>query len=172
MSEILPGSAVALFRLPLPVTALPYINDTIERVYGTGDTMIRPDGDSFQIIAPKDGFGPIKKGGRRPTRPTDEDMKLKYQQLRNGELKLTVEDATDSAKVVMAMMRQWFDMVGGVNYVEAGVTWPDEEGEFVFILQRRAGETPHALREKAEARVAELEAKLAEFKSAETKSTV
>lgn len=165
VSDHEPSTPIAVFKLPVPVTALPYIVDCIERVYGTGETMMRPDGDSFQIVAPADGFGPIKTGGRRPSRPDEVDMKLRHQRLRDGTLTLDLEDSTEAVKILAMMMKQWFDLVGGINYVEVQLSTPGEETEWVFTLQRKAGQTPHELRSDAEARIAKLEAEIAALRT-------
>ena len=66
--------------------------------------------------------------------------------------------------VISEVIRQWFSDVGGVNYVEMTLADPESDIEWVYTVQHRDGETPHELRDKAEKRVAELEAELAELK--------
>lgn len=170
MTDFPPGKTVASFALPLPIDALPIIGDLIERIYGTGETMMRPSGHSFDIVTPRDGFGPLARArGKLPGSAADA-MKTRALDIREGRLKLTVEDAQYQVLVIAETMRKWFDSVGGTNYVELQLQMPGEDGEpenieFTFTLQRTAGKTPHALREEAERRVVELETEVEELKA-------
>jgi hypothetical protein len=42
----------AAFSLPIPLDALETIRACIERVYGTGDTLMHMDGGFLQVAAP------------------------------------------------------------------------------------------------------------------------
>lgn len=157
--------SVAAFRLPLPMGAMQTINECIERVYGTGDAMMRMDGDQIQIGAPKAGWGPRKRGrGALPSTSNDQ-MRLRYLELRDEKVKLTIEDTQYTVLVVSEIARQWFDAVGGVNYVETKLAVDGaEDPEFVFTMQRIDGLTPADKVAAAEARIAELEAELAQYR--------
>jgi len=164
-TEIQPGQTVATFALPLPMDAVPAIGELIKRIYGTGDTNLGLDGGSMRIVAPADGFGPMKRGRGPAAVSIAEDMMSTYIQLRNGELKMTVSDQQNQVLVIAEVMSQWFTEVGGVNYVELAFQIDGEDTPWIFTLQRKDGETPHDKRAEAEARIAELEAELAELKA-------
>ena len=68
-----PSQPVLVLAMPMPVTALPLIGDLVERVYGTGETMLRFEGKQMIVTAPDGGFGPLKRSGKRPPRPSDGD---------------------------------------------------------------------------------------------------
>ena len=151
----------AAFRLPLPLDAMKTINECIERVYGTG-ALMHMDGEQITLGEPADGWGPRKRGrGALPSASNDQ-MRLKYVKLRDGHAHLTVEDTEYTVLVISEICRQWFEAVGGVNYVEAKLTTVDHgEPEFVFTMQRVDGITPADKLAAAEARISELEAQLA-----------
>lgn len=151
--------SVAAFRLPLPLDAMPTIHACIERIYGTGNTMMRMDGEQIQIAAPADGWGPRKRGrGALPSASNDQ-MRLRYASLRDGKASLTIEDTQYTVLVISEIARQWFEAVGGINYVETKLAVDGaDDPEFVFTMQRIDGLTPADKLTIAETRIAELEA--------------
>ena len=155
--------SVAAFRLPIPLDAMQTIQECIERVYGAGNTMMRMDGDQIQIGAPKDGWGPRKRGrGALPSASNDQ-LRVKYMKLRDGKASLTVEDTQYTVLYISEIARLWFTAVGGINYVETKLAVDGHaDPEFVFTMQRVGGLTPADKVAAAEARIAELEAELAQ----------
>ncbi|MFE6966950.1 hypothetical protein ACFVAJ_17700 [Agromyces sp. NPDC057679] len=157
---IKPGSQVAAFRLPLSLTAFGSIADVIEHLYGAGETMLRMEGDNVAIFAPADGFGE-----RNPelTLPEfdPEDGQIVRAGTTGDKFDLVLEFPHDQFAPVAESMLQWFTVHGGVNYIEQEVRSPEQDSEFVFTLQKKSGLTPHAARQQAEAKVAELERQLA-----------
>lgn len=164
MMAIRPKSGAA-FSLPIPLDAMQTIQECIERVYGTGETRMWMQGDQMQIVEPEDGWGPRKRGrGALPSASNDQ-MRLKYLELRDGKAVLTIEDMQYTVLVVSEIARQWFDAVGGVNYVETKLMVADRpDPEFVFTMQRIGGLTPADKVAAAETRIAELEAELAQYR--------
>lgn len=157
----------AAFSLPIPLDAMQTIHECIERVYGTGETRMWMQGDQMQIVEPENGWGPRKRGrGALPSASNDQ-MRLKYLDLRDGRLQLTVEDTQFTVLLVAEISRQWFEMVGGVNYVETKLTVDGStEPEFVYTMQRVNGLTPADKVAEAEARIAALEAEVERLRSA------
>ncbi|MFF7293175.1 hypothetical protein ACFY9N_11655 [Microbacterium sp. NPDC008134] len=155
----------AAFSLPIPLDAMQTIHECIERVYGTGDVRIAPQGDQMQIVEPEDGWGPRKRGrGVLPSTSNDQ-LRLKYLSLADGKVALTVEDTQYTVLLVSEIARQWFEAVGGVNYVETKLAVDGgAEPEFVFTMQRVDGLTPADKAAAAESRVAELESELAQYR--------
>lgn len=155
----------AAFALPIPLDAMQTIHECIERVYGTGDVRIAPQGDQMQIVEPEEGWGPRKRGrGALPSASNDQ-LRLKYLSLMEGKVALTVEDTQYTVLLVSEIARQWFAAVGGVNYVETKLMVADHpDPEFVFTMQRIDGLTPADKVAAAETRVAELEAELAQYR--------
>jgi hypothetical protein len=152
---------VAAFKLPLPLDAMDTIREAVERIYGTGNTLMQPNGDQFTILAPREGWGPRKRGrGALPSASNDQ-LRLRYLELRDGKAKLTVEDTQYTVLLISEIALQWFDAVGGINYVETKLAVDGgSEPQFVFTMQRVDGLTPADKVAAAEARIAELEALL------------
>lgn len=148
----------AAFSLPIPLDAMETINACIERVYGTGEAQMIMSGNQFQVVAPEGGWGPRKRGrGALPSASNDQ-MRLRYAELHEGNVKLTIEDTQYTVLLVSEISRQWFNAVGGVNYVETKLITADaDEPEFVYTMQRIDGLTPADKVTAAEARIAELE---------------
>jgi hypothetical protein len=160
--DIAPGEGVAVFRLPVPMNAFELVTDAIERIYGTGESMLTFNGNQIQVNAPADGFGPLKTGRRATPTKVSGDMKTSYLKARDEKLEVTLEDAQDKVAALMGTTRLWFDAMGGINYVEFGLQAPDGEPQpFVYCVQRRDGETPHGKREAAEKRLYDVQAYLA-----------
>lgn len=155
---------VAAFRLPVPMDAMQTIGEAVERIYGTGETMMRPEGDQFTIVAPAEGWGPRKRGRGALPSTSNDAMRLRYIELRDGKLSLSVEDTQWTVLMISEIARQWFEAVGGVNYVETKLLHASEsDPQFIFTMQRIDGLSPADKASAAEERVAELEAKLAEL---------
>jgi hypothetical protein len=96
---------------------------------------------------------------------------LKALTVKDGEVFLDLEPATEMLKVFVATMRGILHGYGAENYVETEMQAPaismdlrDSDtpyDSYTVTIQRRERPTPHEFRQKAEARVAELEAQLA-----------
>lgn len=90
--------------------------------------------------------------------------------VKDGEVCLELEPATDMLKLFVATMRGVLHGYGAENYVETEMQAPaismdlrDSDtpyDSYTVTVQRREGTTPHQFRQQAEARVAELEAEL------------
>lgn len=159
---------VAAFRLPIPLDSMQTINECIERVYGAG-ALMHMDGDQIQLGEPDAGWGPRKRGRGALPSASNDALRLRYAELRDDRASITVEDAQYTVLVISEIARQWFEHVGGVNYVETRLATVDGgEPEFVFTMQRADGMTPADKVEAAEARIAELEAQLAHARRAQT----
>ncbi|MFJ4473300.1 hypothetical protein ACIP2X_38200 [Streptomyces sp. NPDC089424] len=95
---------------------------------------------------------------------------LKALTVKDGELCLDLEPATDLLKAFVAGMRGILHGYGAENYVETEMQAPaismdlrDSDtpyDSYTVTIQRRERPTPHEFRQKAEARVAELERQL------------
>lgn len=160
MVSIMPGEIFASFKLPLTARGYANLTDALERVYGTGDIMLRASDDHIHAVAPAEGFGKLKTG-KKPKSPTADELRIISLNIADGTIKVSFDEGQGSVNVMMATMKQWFEMVGGINYVEQAFRdAADESQEFVFVMQRVEGITPHQARLAAEARVAELELEL------------
>lgn len=85
--------------------------------------------------------------------------------------KIKAELSGDAIRSLAVMMAHWFEISGGINYVELGLHQCLEDGGnvFVFTVQKQDGKTPHQLKEDAcaerdaaQARVEHLVAELEE----------
>jgi len=158
---------VVILRLPIPLESMATVQELVERVYGTGDTRMTFDGDHMRILAPEGGWGDRKRGRGKLPSAVNDALRLKYAELRDGKATLTLEDMETTVLYISEIARQWFDHVGGINYVETKlVTGDQDEPSYVFTMQKADGKTAHELRHEAEARVAELEAEIAELRGA------
>lgn len=165
-ASIGPGEGVAVFRLPLPMNGIAILHDAIERIYGTGDSMLQFKGDQIQVNAPKDGFGPVKK--RRAPTPDPGEGRTTHADLTGDRFELTLEMGEDTVIDIMAATQKWFDEMGGINYVEFGLQAPDGSPKpFVYCVQRKDGKTPHDARLEAEAEVARLRLALEQIRDLE-----
>ena len=100
---------------------------------------------------------------------TDGTM-LRSLTVRDGVATLDLEPATEILKIFVATMRGVLDGYGAENYVETEMSAPSlsmdvSSGDnpmdsYTVTIQRRTRPTPHEFRQKAEARVTELEADL------------
>lgn len=163
---IKPGTPVATFKLPIPLTGMQQIGELLQAVYGTGEVMLRPAGDQITAVAPYDGFGPLKTDALAAPSAQPDDMQLEYFELLEDGLKLGVHDPGYALAVVAEMLWQHLESFEAVNYVQLDPTHPGEPRPYVLVLQRTDGKTPYELRAAAEARVAELEEELAELRGA------
>ena len=148
-----PGEPVALFAYPMPLTASAYIAEVIERVYGSGDTTMSFDGEAMRIYAPKEGFGPRRKGRVKAERPKDTDASVGFMRVRDEVLSMTLEDSQDVILVLADHLRNFFELTGGINYVEAKFGTPETPGdeiEYALVVQKLSGRTAHDLRREAE----------------------
>lgn len=154
-----PGDVVAMFALPMPLTGMPYINDVIARVYGSGESTLSFDGDALRIYAPAEGFGPRAKGRVKADRPLDTDA-LGAFAFEGDRLEVTIEDSTAVTGTIAAHLANYFEHFGGINYVETRFTTtgePDDDMSLAVVIQKVSGKTAHELRQDAEARTADLE---------------
>ncbi|MFD9004467.1 hypothetical protein ACFV0T_26500 [Streptomyces sp. NPDC059582] len=95
---------------------------------------------------------------------------LKALTIQNGVATLETEPARELFLVLVASMRTMLDSYGAENYLETEITAPSvsmdvRDGQnprdaYTVTIQRRQRPTPHEFRQKAEARVAELEEEL------------
>lgn len=149
-SAILADDVVMTVRLPLPMDGIAILADTVARVFGTGDSMLRFEDDQISIVEPAAGFGPRKTTRRKaPTDSTDE-IQITHALLTEEGLSVRVEDAKERVVIIADSMRLWFETVGATNYVEQQITAPGENAEFIFTLQKAGNPTAHQLRERAE----------------------
>lgn len=91
--------------------------------------------------------------------------------IKDGVATLETEPAREILLLFVASMRQMLDHHGAENYLETEITAPKVEADFqdgqnpldsyTVTIQRRYRPTPHEARQKAEARVTELEEQLA-----------
>jgi hypothetical protein len=98
---------------------------------------------------------------------TDGTM-LRSLTIQDGVATLDLKPATEILKIFVASMRGVLDGYGAENYLETEMQAPSvsmdlRDGDnpmdsYTVIIQRRTRPTPHEFRQKAEARVAELEA--------------
>lgn len=146
---------LASFRLPIPLDALPTIGEAIERLYGTGESPMEAMGDTLHILEPKGGLGErVRTGEPSIAERESTEMLLRYLDLRDGRVGMSIEDKQNAVLLVSEVMRQWFSAVGGVEYVETTLHSEREpEAEYVFTMQRREGKTPAELRTEAEERL-------------------
>jgi hypothetical protein len=155
MAAIEPGQTVLVAALPIPAYGLSMLADVVERLYGTGETMLEmSDGEIVRIYAPADGFGPRLGGPLPETEPGSG--------LISGIQVRSMAAVDDSLCVRLAgALAGWFDGAGGTNYVTARFTVPGAEPfAHRLTVQREDRPSAHELREVAEARVAQLEAVL------------
>lgn len=163
---MIPEGGVLAVRLPIPLDSMATIGEFVERVYGTGETRMSMQGDQIQILSPEEGWGPRKRGRGALPSASNDALRLRHAELRDGSVSLTIEDTQYTVVLISEIARQWFEAVGGVNYVETKLCVAGgEEPEFVFTMQRVGGKTPADLRDEAEARVAELEAEVARLRA-------
>lgn len=155
----------AAFSLPIPLDAFATINECVARVYGTGDAGMLMQGDQIQIVEPEGGWGPRKRGrGALPSTSNDQ-MRLRWMELRDDRALLTIEDTQYTVLLISEISRQWFDAVGGINYVETKLTTVGgTEPEFIYTMQRVDGLSPADKVAAAEARITELEAEVERLK--------
>ncbi|MER6249431.1 hypothetical protein [Streptomyces griseorubiginosus] len=99
---------------------------------------------------------------------------LKALTVQDGVVTLETEPARELLLVLVASMRTMLDSYGAENYLETEVTAPSvsmdvRDGQnpmdaYTVTIQRRTRPTPHEFRQKAEARVAELEEELRQLR--------
>jgi hypothetical protein len=159
-SSIKPGQGVAVFALPIPVSGFPLITDAIERIYGTGESMMQFNDTSIQINAPEGGFGPVKRTRRKAPEVEPGDARVMQHRVEDGRVSVTLEESEATVLAISETVRLWFDVIGGINYVEMRLQDRNTDAEFIYTVQSTAGKTPRALRLEAEA---ERDAALAEL---------
>jgi hypothetical protein len=104
---------------------------------------------------------------------TDGTM-LRSLDIKDGVATLSLEPATDILKIFVASMRGVLDGYGAENYLETEMQAPSvsmdlRDGNnpmdsYTVTIQRRQRPTPHEFRQKAEARIAELEKELRQLR--------
>jgi hypothetical protein len=164
INEIKPGQVVLAAALPLPLDGLTELHRLVERLYGTGDSMLNfSDPHSVRIVAPADGFGPVKRPGKRaiPLAAAGDIAHLRELTITDETIDLTLEDAQERVALFAVALRQFFTLSGGTNYVTAHLLGHDDDtAEYYVTVQKTGNPTAHDLRVVAEARVAELEQEL------------
>lgn len=156
--------AVAAFALPMPIDGVSKIATLIEDLYGTGASLLSYSGRSLQVSAPKDGFGPRLA-------PDTDGLALASARVETteGEGEAFEMEAIGPDELLLglgAVLGRYFSEMGATNYVTMLLrNHSGEPFDYAFTAQRTSGETPHQLREKAEARVAELEAQVADLRA-------
>lgn len=159
-NAIRPGQVVLAAALPMPLDGLATLNMVVERLYGTGETMLDLDGDVMRVIAPADGFGPLKRR-RMPAAEPDDGTRIRAITANSDSLDMTMEDAAETIKLIAASMLTWFETAGGINYVTARFAAPGQpEAGYHVTVQKADRPDVHTLRLRAEARAAQLEAQL------------
>jgi len=154
---------VATFKLPIPLDAMPIIGELVGRVYGSGELLMRAEGETISILTPTDGFGP-KTGVVAPLPSSADDGDLVYARTVDNRLEVTIDSGREVILPIVEHLVEWMKLLGATNYVELSLQSHGDENakpDFVFCLQRAAGKTPHALRLKAERKLAAVEADLA-----------
>ncbi len=154
-TDIRPGQQVLALRLPIPVDGLTYVNEFIDRVYGSGNTTMRGDGSQVTIAAPADGFGPVVRDPMPPlTRDAGDDLIVTELNTRQDPIIWDMESAGGALGVIVQSQLAFLDLVGAKNYISTGLRVGDE---FVRVVVQRDGKpTPHELRLEAEEREASL----------------
>jgi hypothetical protein len=165
MAAIEPGQTVLVAALPIPAYGLSMLADVVERLYGTGETMLEmSDGEIVRIYAPADGFGPRLGGPLPETEPGSgliSGIQVRSMAAVDDSLEITFEEAQHICVSLAGALAGWFDGAGGTNYVTARFTVPGAEPfAHRLTVQREDRPSAHELREVAEARVVELEAVL------------
>jgi hypothetical protein len=132
-----------------------------------------------------------RRTGRRPdfTRAADHAMDglgdlaaeiladgtmLKALTIQDGVATIETEPARELFLVLVASMREMLDSYGAENYLETEITAPsvsmdvrdgqNPQDDYTVTIQRRQRPTPHEFRQRAEARVAELEEELRQLR--------
>jgi hypothetical protein len=164
-TDIRPGQQILALRLPIPVDGLTYVSEFIDRVYGTGNTTMRADGDQVLIAAPTDGFGPVVRTPLPPlTRDADDDLHVTALDTRSNPMVWDMESCGDMLGVVVQSQLAFLDLVGAKNYISTGLRVGDEVVQ--VVVQRDGKPTPHELRQEAEEREAALRAALTDVREA------
>ncbi|GAA3807846.1 hypothetical protein ACFQ0G_53770 [Streptomyces chiangmaiensis] len=99
---------------------------------------------------------------------------IKALTIKDGVATLETEPARELFFVLVASMREMLDSYGAENYLETEITAPsvsmdvldgqNPRDAYTVTIQRRQRPTPHEFRQKAEARVAELEEELRQLR--------
>ncbi len=156
----------AAFSLPIPLDAFETINECIARVYGTGEPLMSMQGDQFQIIEPDGGWGPRKRGRGALPSASNDALRLRWLALRDHTAEITIDDKEYTVLLISEIAHQWFEHVGGINYVEVKLHHRDvPEPQFVFTMQRADGLSPADKVAAAEERIVELEAEVERLRS-------
>lgn len=161
--RLFPGQPVLVAALPMPASGLALLTEVVERLYGTGESTVSYSGDGLTIRAPKTGFGP-RLTSALTALPDDDDGALREAVSDGDVVTLTFEESQAAVAQFGAVLAQFFAGAAGINYVTAHVVAPGQDvAEFNITVQRTGNPTAHELRERAEERVAALEAQLAEL---------
>lgn len=133
-----PGRQVLTLALPIPLDGLELVGELVERLYGSGDTLIDLSrGDSLAVYAPPGGFGPRSAYDA-------EDGKLARTVVDGDRLELTFEEPVATVLAIAEQLRAWFEQHDGINYVTCRLVTADgvETGHHVTV-QRVDGNSPH-----------------------------
>jgi hypothetical protein len=163
-TEIKPGQVVLVAALPVPLNALEELTKLVERIYGTGDTMLdMSDGDSIRIIAPKSGFGPVKRSRSKlsPHDPGLDETLLRSVKVTGETASMTLESAADQILHITEAFMTWFDVYEGINYVTTEfVVAGQTDAPYFLTIQKGGNPSAHDLRLRAEERHIDLVAKI------------
>jgi hypothetical protein len=163
-SEIKPGQTVIVAALPVPLNALEELTKLVERIYGTGDTMLNmSEGDSIRIMAPKDGFGPVKRSRSKltPRDPELDETLLRSVKVQGETASMTLESAADQILHITESFMTWFDVYKGINYVTTEFVVAGQTGApYYLTIQKGGNPSAHDLRLRAEDKHIDLLAKI------------
>jgi len=164
-TDIKPGAAVLALQLPIPVEGMAYVNEFIDRVYGTGATTMQGQGDQVVIAAPKDGFGPVIRDPMPPlTKHADGEMFVSALDSTSEPIVWDLEAVTGPLGVIVQSQLAFLDLLGARNYISTGLRVGEETVQ--VVVQRDGKPNPHDLRVEAEAREAHLRAALNDVREA------
>ncbi|WIE81531.1 hypothetical protein [Curtobacterium sp. MCSS17_016] len=164
-TDIKPGQPFLALRLPIPVDGMTYVSELVERVYGTGTTTMRGEGDQIIIAAPKDGFGPVVRDPMPPlTRPADEGFNVTTLDATSDPVVWDIESSGHALAVFVKSQLAFLDLLDAKNYISSQVRAGDEVVS--VVLQRDGKPTPHELREEAEQREQKLRRIIADARAA------
>ncbi|MGW8431159.1 hypothetical protein ACWGJ9_08545 [Curtobacterium citreum] len=164
-TEIKAGEPVLALTLPIPVEGMTYINDFIDRVYGTGNTTMQGQGNQVVIAAPKEGFGPVLRDPMpQLTRDADGELFVSALDTTTEPIVWDLESVTGPLGLVVQSQLAFLDLVEARNYVATQLRVGDEVVQ--VTVQRDGHPSPHDLRLEAEEREAALRAALTDVRDA------
>jgi len=164
-TDIGPGETVLALMLPISVDAFGLIPEFVDRVYGTGESKLRMDGNHIRITAPDDGFGP-RTMGNLPDLVDADSLEVRSCNVADDTFQWTLEGSRRQLEVFVDSQLRMMDALGAVNYVVSDIAIGDAEPAFQVVVQRKRGLTQHEARTAAEDREGELRKVIAEAAAA------